>query len=140
MAVITLTRRYGFSAAHVLARSDWTAERNRAVYGKCAHPGGHGHNYVVEVTLRGEVDPVTGRLTSLDRLDALVRERVLERLDHRWLDHEIPEFAAEVPTAENIAFFVWAALQGEVSPAKLHRVRLLETDNNSVEYCGEGTE
>ncbi len=138
--MITLTRRYGFSAAHVLARSDWSAERNRAVYGKCAHPAGHGHNYVIEVTLRGEVDPETGRLTPLERLDALVKERVLDRLDHRWLDQEVPEFAAQVPTAENIAFFVWAALRNEMAPAELHRVRLIETDNNSVEYCGEEAE
>lgn len=136
--MLTLTRRYRFSAAHVLARPDWTPERNRAVYGKCANPAGHGHNYIVEVTVRGEVDSESGRLVPLQRLDALVKERVLDLLDHRWLDREVPEFESEVPTAENIASFVWRALKGEISPAILHRVRLVETDNNSVEYSEGG--
>ncbi len=136
--MMTLTRRYRFSAAHVLARRDWTPERNLAVYGKCANPAGHGHNYAVEVTVHGEVDPATGRLVSLERLDALVKARVLDALDGRWLDRELPEFAREVPTAENIARFVWRALKGEISPAVLHRVRLVETANNCVEYSEHG--
>ncbi len=134
----SLIRRYRFSAAHVLARRDWTPERNRAVYGKCAHPTGHGHNYSLEVTVRGEVDPETGRLVPLDRLDALVKARVLDALDQRWLDREVPEFEREVPTAENIARFVWRALKGEISPGTLHRVRLMETENNYVEYSEDG--
>ncbi len=136
--MMTLTRRYRFSAAHVLARRDWTPERNLEVYGKCANPAGHGHNYAVEVTVRGEPDAATGRLISLERLDALVKERVLDALDRRWLDREVPEFAREVPTAENIARFVWRVLKGEISPAVLHRVRLVETANNCVEYGGDG--
>ncbi len=136
--MMTLTRRYRFSAAHVLARRDWPPERNLEVYGKCANPAGHGHNYVVEVTVRGELDAATGRLISLERLDTLVKERVLDALDRRWLDREVPEFAREVPTAENIARFVWRVLKGEISPAVLHRVRLVETANNCVEYGGDG--
>ena len=136
--MMTLTRRYRFSAAHVLARRDWTPERNLEVYGKCANPAGHGHNYAVEVTVRGELDAATGRLISLERLDALVKERVLDALDRRWLDREVPEFAREVPTAENIARFVWRVLKGEISPAVLHCVRLVETANNCVEYGGDG--
>jgi 6-pyruvoyltetrahydropterin/6-carboxytetrahydropterin synthase len=135
--MITLTRRYRFSAAHVLARPDWGPERNRAVYGKCANPAGHGHNYVLDVTVRGTLDAETGRLLPLERLDRVVRERVLEPLDHRWLDREVEEFATQVPTAENIARFVWGALKGEILPARLHRVRLAETDRNSVEYSEE---
>lgn len=129
-----VTRSYAFSAAHVLARPDWSDERNRQVYGRCANPAGHGHNYVLEVTLRGDVDPKTGRLVPLERLDRLVRERVLERLDHRFLNREVPEFEQQVPTAENIARFAWLALKGETSPAVLDRVRLVETSNNSVVY------
>jgi 6-pyruvoyltetrahydropterin/6-carboxytetrahydropterin synthase len=135
--MITVTRRYRFSAAHVLARSDWSPERNRAVYGKCGNPAGHGHNYVLDVTVRGQVDPQTGRVIPIEHLDRVVHERVLAPLDHRWLDREIPEFAAEVPTAENIARFVWRMLKGEISPAALHHVRLQETENNSVGYGGE---
>ena len=135
--MLTVTRRYRFSAAHVLARSDWSPERNQAVYGKCANAAGHGHNYRLEVSVRGEVDPVSGRLVSVERLDQVVQKRVLDRLDHRWLDREVPEFKATVPTAENIARFVWQQLKGEISPAILHGVRLEETENNSVSYAGE---
>jgi len=138
--MITLTRRYRFSAAHVLARRDWSSERNYAIYGKCANSNGHGHNYSVEVTVRGELNPETGRLVTLQRLDALVKARVLDRLDGRWLERELPEFEREVPTAENIARFVWRALKGEISPATLHRVRLVETENNGVEYGEEDGE
>ncbi len=135
--MIRMTRRYAFSAAHVLARPDWSDERNRAVYGNCANPGGHGHNYVLEVTVRGEIDPASGRVVPAERLDALVQRRVLELLDHRFLNREIAEFESEVPTVENIARFAWRALKGELSPAVLDRVRLVETQNNSVEYREE---
>jgi 6-pyruvoyltetrahydropterin/6-carboxytetrahydropterin synthase len=135
--MIRMTRRYAFSAAHVLARPDWSDEQNRAVYGKCANPGGHGHNYVLEVTVRGEIDPTSGRVAPVERLDALVQRCVLEPLDHRFLNHEIAEFESEVPTAENIARFAWRALKGELSPALLDRIRLVETQNNSVEYREE---
>ena len=129
-----VTRRYAFSAAHVLARQDWDPERNRATYGKCANPAGHGHNYTLEVTVRGEPDPATGRLIPIDRLDRVVQERVLEHLDHRFLNREVVEFRRQVPTAENIARFAWVALRGAVDPAHLDRVRLVETENNAVEY------
>ena len=132
--MITLTRRYRFSAAHVLARSDWSLERNRAVYGKCANPSGHGHNYALEVTVRGRIDVESGRVASAEQLDRVVQERVLAPLDHRWLDRDVPAFEKEVPTAENIARFAWRALKGEISPAILHRIRLRETENNAVEY------
>jgi len=136
--VIRLTRRYDFSAAHVLARSDWDDDRNRSVYGKCANPEGHGHNYTLEVTVRGEFDEESGRVVPIERLDAVVRRRVLDPLDHRFLNREVPEFETLVPTAENIARYVWNQLKGELSPAVLDRVRLVETRNNSVEYSEEG--
>ena len=132
-----MTRRYEFSAAHVLARSDWDEERNKAVYGKCANPAGHGHNYALEVTVRGEIDAESGRVVAVEKLDWLVQRRVLDQVDHRFLN-ELPEFGALVPTAENIARFAWRALKGELSPAVLDRVRLVETSNNSVEYSEEG--
>jgi 6-pyruvoyltetrahydropterin/6-carboxytetrahydropterin synthase len=135
---VRITRSYTFSAAHVLARPDWSDARNRDVYGKCANPAGHGHNYELEVTLRGEPDPDAGRLVSLEQMDAVVKRLVLEALDHRFLNRELPQFATEVPTAENIARFCWQALKGEFSPAVLDRIRLVETRNNSVEYSEEG--
>jgi len=132
-----LTRSYEFSAAHVLARPEWSAEHNARVYGKCANPAGHGHNYRVEVTVEGEPDPATGRLVDLARLDAVVRERVLGPLDTSCLNHDVAEFARTVPTAENIARHVWDHLIGVVHPARLASIRLVETPKNSVEYFGD---
>ena len=136
--MIRMTRRYHFSAAHVLARPDWSDERNHAVYGKCANPSGHGHNYVLEVTVRGELDPASGRIVPVERMDGLVHRCVIDPLDHRFLNRDVPEFLRCVPTAENIARFAFRALKGELSPAVLDRVRLRETANNTVEYSEEG--
>lgn len=134
--MIRVIRRYDFSAAHVLARPDWDEERNRSVYGKCANPAGHGHNYRVELVVEGAVDPVTGRVTSLARLDELVAAGVLGDLDGHFLNRDVSVFRAEVPTAENIARYIWDTLVGHVAPARLVGVRLIETRNNSVEYDG----
>jgi 6-pyruvoyltetrahydropterin/6-carboxytetrahydropterin synthase len=134
----TLTRCYRFSASHILARPDWSAERNREIYGKCANPAGHGHDYGLEVTVRGKVDPASGMLIPVAQLDELVQERVLAALDRRLLNRDLAEFERVVPTAENIARFVWRTLAGAVSPATLHRIRLVETSNNAVEYSENG--
>ena len=132
--MIRVTRGYPFSAAHVLARSDWSEQRNREVYGRCANPAGHGHNYLLEVTLRGEVDPATGRLVPLERLDRLVRARILDRLDHRFLNREVPEFEHVVPTAENIAVWIWDRLKPSLP--QLWAVRVYETADCWAEYLG----
>jgi 6-pyruvoyltetrahydropterin/6-carboxytetrahydropterin synthase len=124
-------RRYEFSAAHVLARAEWIEARNRSVYGKCANPSGHGHNYRIELTLEGA--PSAG-----EGIDAIVRARVLDDLDGRFLNQEVRGFARVVPTAENIARHIWDTLRDAVAPARLERVRLVETSNNSVEYFGSG--
>ena len=134
--MIRLTRRYDFSAAHVLAREDWSPERNRAVYGKCANPAGHGHNYRVELTLEGELDPRSGHVLAPGRLDELVHARVLRELDGRFLNRDVPWFARHVPTAENIAAHIWDSVAGGVALARLVGVRLVETRNNSVEILG----
>ncbi|MCP5067277.1 MAG: 6-carboxytetrahydropterin synthase [bacterium] len=135
--MIRVSRRYTFSAAHVLAREDWDQARNVEIYGKCANPSGHGHNYEVWVTLRGELDPKTGRLVPLDVLDAIVQERVVARLDHCFLNRDVDAFKDIVPTAENIARHIWDVLKGEFAPVTLDRIRLVETRNNSVEYSEE---
>lgn len=124
-----MLRRYEFSAAHVLARSDWSDERNRAVYGKCANPSGHGHNYRFELTLEGTAPPG-------DAIDEIVRSRVLAELDARLLNREVAAFRRVVPTAENIARHIWDTLREALEPARLTCVRLIETGNNSVEYFG----
>jgi 6-pyruvoyltetrahydropterin/6-carboxytetrahydropterin synthase len=129
-------QRFEFSAAHVLARKDWSAERNRAVYGKCANPASHGHNYGVEVAIEGELDPETGRIVPEGKLEALVEERVLAALDEKLLNRDVPAFASAVPTAENIARHIWQTLDHRLEPARLVGIRLVETRNNSVEYAG----
>lgn len=128
-----LTRRYEFSAAHVLARPDWDEERNRSTYGKCANPAGHGHNYLLAVTVRGEPDRLSGRVLLPELLDRAVEDRVLGRLGGRFLNREVEAFRDQVPTAENIAAFAWDALEGHVAPAVLDAVRLEETSKNAVE-------
>jgi 6-pyruvoyltetrahydropterin/6-carboxytetrahydropterin synthase len=135
--VITLTRRYRFPAAHVLSSPDFTPQENERIYGKCANPAGHGHDYGLEVTLTGEVDPVDGRIADRAALDALVQERVLSRFAHRMLNDE-PEFSGpgRVPTAENIAEVIHDALAPGVADfgARLLHVRLQETRRNSFVY------
>jgi len=132
--LIRTIRRYEFSSAHVLARSDWSDARNAAVYGKCANPCGHGHNYRLELTLEGAPDEAG------PALDALVRDRVVAELDSRFLNREVEAFARVVPTAENIAKHIWDTLVGVLAPARLAAVRLVETTNNSVEYFGSESE
>ena len=132
---IRLTRRYRFPAAHVLRHPDLSESENRRIYGKCAHPNGHGHDYALEVTVAGPVDARTGQIADLGRLDALVRARVLDRLSHRLLNETEP-FRALVPTAENIARVAHGALAGAVAEtgARLVRVGIEETRRNRFSY------
>ena len=134
--MIELTRCYRFPAAHVLARDDFSDAENVHVYGKCANPGGHGHNYGVEVTVRGPVDTSTGEVMGRRELDALVEERVIARFGHRLLNED-PLFEGRVPTAENIARAIYAELEGptaRVGTARLVGVRVHETRKNSFSY------
>jgi 6-pyruvoyltetrahydropterin/6-carboxytetrahydropterin synthase len=136
--MIELTRCYAFPAAHLLARDDWSTEQNERVYGKCANPAGHGHNYSVEVTVTGPVDEASGEVMDRARLDSLVDERVIQRFAHRMLNDDAL-FAERVPTAENIAIVVYERLEGPVAsagPARLARVRVLETRKNHFVYEG----
>ena len=136
--MISLTRCYRFPAAHVLAIPTASDAENRRIYGKCANPAGHGHDYGVEVTVAGPLDARSGRVIDPERLDAIFEERVGRRLGHRMLN-ELPLFADRelVPTAENIARVVFEELAGPVAAcgrARLQRVRVLETRRNSFVY------
>jgi len=136
--MVRTTRRYRFAAAHVLASPVLPAAENERIYGKCANPNGHGHDYGLEVTVAGPVDPVSGFVVSPAALDRVVEERVLARLAHRMLNDE-PLFAERVPTAENIARVVHEELEAPVAalgPARLFRVRVVETPNNHFDYGG----
>ena len=130
-----LTRRYIFSASHRLHCDELTGEQNRAVYGKCNNPHGHGHNYALEVTVSGQVNPATGMVCNLLELDEAVRREVQDRFDHLNLNL-CPEFKAAVPTTENLSEVIFQILQRTFCSAHLERVRLEETAMNSFEYCG----
>ena len=134
--MIELTRRYHFPAAHVLTAPSVSTEENRRIFGKCANPNGHGHNYGVEVTVTGPVDPETGAIVPVEWLDQTFDEQVRARFAYRTLNDE-PEFRELVSTAENVARVVYKALAPALatsSGARLARVRIVETANNTFEY------
>ena len=135
---IELGRRYAFAASHRLHSESLSEAENVRVYGKCNNPHGHGHNYVLEVAISGQVDPATGMIANLGDLDAVVHRQILEVFDHRSLNEEVPAFRDAVPTTENLCIEVFRRLQGCV-PAKLEHVRIEETSNNSFEYAGTGS-
>ncbi len=130
-----LTRRYLFSASHRLHRDELSVEENRAAFGKCNNPHGHGHNYALEVTVSGQVDPATGMICNLVELDEAVRQEVLERFDHVNLNRRA-EFQSQVPTTENLSAVIFHILKQNFNSAHLEKVRLEETAMNSFEYCG----
>ncbi|MGC9158384.1 MAG: 6-carboxytetrahydropterin synthase [Terracidiphilus sp.] len=129
-------RRYLFSASHRLHTTALTEERNRIVYGKCNHPHGHGHNYVLEVLVGGRVAPETGMVVNMVSLDTLVRERILDRFDHRNLNLD-PLFADCAPTTENLCRAVFGLLKDGLPAGMLEQVRVEETENNFFECSAE---
>jgi 6-pyruvoyltetrahydropterin/6-carboxytetrahydropterin synthase len=133
---IELGRRYRFAASHRLHTSQLSDEENCRVYGKCDNPFGHGHNYVVEVNVSGEVDPATGMIANLADLDNFVERQIIEPFDHRYLNEEVAAFRETVPTTENLCIEIFQRLKN-FPKAKLERVRIEETGNNSFEYSGE---
>ena len=133
---VHLTRRYMFSASHRLHSDAFSAAENVAIYGKCNNPHGHGHNYMVEVTMSGPVDEQTGMVCSLVDLDGFVRVQILERYDHQNLNL-LPEFVTTVPTTENLCIAIYEILKRGFRPAHLQKVRIEETMMNSFEYAGE---
>ncbi len=129
-----------FSAAHRLAHPDLSYEENYEIYDKCARPNGHGHNYHLEVTVKGEIDPRTGMIVDLGALQQVISDQVVEPFDHTFLNKDIPYFAKVVPTAENIALHISNLLRSPIQKlgADLHKVKLIESPNNSCEiYCSQ---
>lgn len=133
-----ITRKAEFSASHICRSAALSEEANLALYGLAANPHGHGHNYVVEVTLEGEPDPVTGMVLDLKLLKEIINDQVVEPMDHRFLNHEVPPFDRIVPTTENLAVEIWRRLEPQFSgsAAQLHAVRLWETEDLYVDYFG----
>ncbi len=135
--MVYLTRKAEFSASHYYHDPQLSPEGNRHLFGKCANPNGHGHNYTLEVTVKGEVDPRSGFALDVGELKAMMEQEVLEAFDHRFLNHEVPEFDTQNPTTENIAVAVWNRIAPHLQTAQLHRVRLYETPDLFADYYGE---
>jgi 6-pyruvoyltetrahydropterin/6-carboxytetrahydropterin synthase len=133
---IALGRRYRFAASHRLHSQALSEDENWRVYGKCNNPYGHGHNYVVEVSVSGKVDPATGMLVNLADLDGYVEREVIEAFDHKSLNEDVAAFQDRVPTTENICVEIFDRLK-HFPLAKVERVRVEETSNNAFEYAGE---
>jgi 6-pyruvoyltetrahydropterin/6-carboxytetrahydropterin synthase len=125
--MVYLTRKIEFSASHRYHNPSFSEEENRRVFGKCNNPHGHGHNYTLEVTVAGEPDPATGMVLDLKDLKEILEREVMQRMDHRHLNYEVPELKDQIPTCENIARVIWNLLDPKITQGKLHRVRLYES-------------
>lgn len=132
-----VSRRATFNAAHRLFRPDWTNEKNVEIFGKCSNPNFHGHNYVLEVILDGEIDPETGYVIDLKIVKDAIKSEIDERFDHRNLNLDCPEFKDLNPTAENIAVVAWNLLRAKLPTHLALTIKLWETENNCVEYAGK---
>ncbi len=136
MTTASLTKTFEFSASHRYHRPEWSDEENRRVFGACAHPNGHGHNYLLQVTVAGPIDRVTGMVINLVDVKAMV-DSVLEEFDHKHLNHDTDYFDTRIPTTENLAAVLWdligKRLPGE---AKLGAIRLHEDEDLYVDYFG----
>jgi 6-pyruvoyltetrahydropterin/6-carboxytetrahydropterin synthase len=139
LTMIYLTRRERFNAAHRLYREDWSDEKNLEVYGKCSNPNWHGHNYVLYVTIRGELQPALGYVVDLKVLSQIIRQYIIDKLDHKNLNLEVDFMKDRIASTEQIAVAIWEELESRIAAlgVELHRIRLEETENNFVEYYGE---
>ncbi len=135
--MVFLTRKAEFSASHYYHNPEFTPEENQRIFGKCNNPNGHGHNYTLEVTVKGQVDPRSGFVVDLKELKDIMNREVIDALDHRFLNKEVPEFSSAIPTTENLAISIWDRLKAKLSVAELHRVRVYETPDLFVDYYGE---
>lgn len=136
--MLTLTRRERFNAAHKLYREDWTQEQNDEVFGKCANKNWHGHNYELFVTVKGEINENTGFIIDLKDLSDLLKEKIIEPLDHRNLNLDVPFMKGKMASTEVLAIEIWNQIDEDIKAlgANLHCIKLVETENNYVEYFG----
>ncbi|HLJ74404.1 MAG TPA: 6-carboxytetrahydropterin synthase [Thermoanaerobaculia bacterium] len=132
-----VTARLTFSAAHRLQNDEFDADWNRRTFDKCNNPGGHGHNYVLQVSVRGKIDPDSGMVIDLADLKRIMQDRVVDRVDHRNLNNDVDFLRGVIPTAENLARAFWQQLAPAIKRGALHEVMLQETEKNSVVYRGE---
>jgi len=136
--MIRITRKLEFSAAHFYHKPDLSPEEIRRIFGKCNNPHGHGHNYVLEVTIAGDPDPKTGMILDLKELREILDREVTQRLDHRHLNYEVPELAGKIPTCEEIASVLWRILEPKIRHGRLDRLRLYESPDLFVDCARNG--
>ena len=134
---VTVSRKAHFNAAHQLHNTEWTDARNAAVFGKCANPNYHGHNYELVVSVKGEIDPETGFVMDMKVLKDLIKSEVEDKLDHKNLNVEVAEFKTLNPTAENIAVVIWDKLRSKIDKGLELSITLYETPRNFVTYDGD---
>lgn len=136
--MIYITRKESFSAAHKLSRADWSEEKNHEVFGKCANPNWHGHNYTLWVTVKGEVNPETGFVTNLTDVSKIIREYILDKVDHKNINADVDFMKGKYSSTEVLAIEFWNQIQMPISAlgCTLHSIKLQETDKNYVEYFG----
>lgn len=135
--MVYVTRREVFSAAHRLFNPELSSEENDAIFDKCNNINGHGHNYILEVVVAGEINPKTGYVIDLKKLKKIIRENVLVKVDHKHLNFDTDFLKNVIPTAENIAVGIWNELKDKIDEGKLFSVKVYETENNYAEYRGE---
>ncbi len=135
--VIYVSRKETFSASHRLFNKNLSDEENQKIFGKCSNPNGHGHNYVLEVIIQGEPDPSTGYVIDLKLLKTIIRENVINKVDHKNLNLDVDFLKDIIPTTENIAAGIWKQLKDKIPSGRLYSVKLYETEKNFVEYKGE---
>jgi len=136
--MIYLTRRERFSAAHRMFRQEWSDEKNLEVFGKCSNPNWHGHNYELFVTVKGELSENHGFVMNISVLKQIILEKIIQKIDHKNINLEVDFMEGKIATAENLAITIWNQLKPfiEEKGAKLHCIRINETENNSIEYYG----
>lgn len=137
MPIVTVTRRLRFNAAHRVHNPSLSAAQNVEIFGKCNNPYGHGHNYTLDVSVRGPIDADTGYVIDLGVLRDIVEKHVVDQTDHHHFNHDVPYMQGINPTSENIIVGMWKVLEPVVKPGKLVKLKLIETENNFVEYEGE---
>ena len=138
--MIYITRRLEFCASHRLFNPDFSDEKNESTFGLCNNPNGHGHNYVLEVTVKGELDPETGMVLDLKALKKLINEEIINKVDHKNLNVDVDFLKGVIPTAENIAIHIWNILKSKIESGELHEVKLFESERNFVVYHGASVE
>ena len=134
--MVFLTRKEHFCASHRLVNPKFSDEENLATYGKCAYPNGHGHNYELEVTVAGAPDPATGMIMDLKKIADIIDKEILDHVDHKHLNFDVPFLNGIIPTAENLAMVFWNILSPKISSGKLYSIKVYETPNNYAEYRG----